>query len=134
MHGAGPAIPAEMAYQQWLVDPSTGGLLSILTPVFPDDASLMLLANQLRTFAHYFDGASVSDWLFIAPMRLRQKLESFLQVCWMEMVNCGYWKELDDNICRSFARSNAARRSALWMLQRWCRLPHFLCFHSWIVS
>lgn len=56
----------------------TQGLLSILTPVFPDEKTLNLLRNQLRTFSHFFAPHGVVEWVFVSPAASLGNLTRYL--------------------------------------------------------
>jgi hypothetical protein len=58
---AGGAALGRYLTEQWRVDPAAGGLLSILTPVFPDNDTLGLLGNQLRSVEALFDTSSIAE-------------------------------------------------------------------------
>ncbi len=53
-------------------------LLSILTPVYPDEHTLSLLRNQLRTFAAFADVASFGAWIMVTPADKLGTLQMFL--------------------------------------------------------
>lgn len=49
-----------------------------MTPVFPDELTLSLLRNQLRTFATFADIASFAAWLLVTPANSAEALTKFL--------------------------------------------------------
>lgn len=53
-------------------------LLTILTPVYPDEHTLSLLRNQLRTFAAFADIASFAAWVMVTPAAKLTTLQMFL--------------------------------------------------------
>lgn len=53
-------------------------LLSILTPVYPDEHTLGLLRNQLRTFAAFADIGSFAAWIMVTPAAKLATLQMFL--------------------------------------------------------
>jgi hypothetical protein len=53
-------------------------LLTILTPVYPDEHTLSLLRNQLRTFAAFADIASFAAWVMVTPAAKITTLQMFL--------------------------------------------------------
>lgn len=53
-------------------------LLTILTPVYPDKATLSLLRNQLKTFATFADIGSFAAWLLVVPADKAPALTAFL--------------------------------------------------------
>lgn len=50
----------------------------MLTPVFPDDHTLSLLRNQLRTFAAFVEVDSFAAWLMVCPAQHLPALRAFL--------------------------------------------------------
>ena len=53
-------------------------LLTILTPVYPDEHTLSLLRNQLRTFAAFADIDSFAAWVMVTPAAKLTTLQMFL--------------------------------------------------------
>jgi hypothetical protein len=53
-------------------------LLTILTPVYPDEHTLSLLRNQLRTFAAFADIGSFAAWVMVTPAAKLATLQMFL--------------------------------------------------------
>lgn len=53
-------------------------LLTILTPVYPDEHTLSLLRNQLRTFAAFADIGSFAAWIMVTPADKLATLQMFL--------------------------------------------------------
>mmetsp|Transcript_1620 Transcript_1620/g.4762 ORF Transcript_1620/g.4762 Transcript_1620/m.4762 type:complete len:408 (+) Transcript_1620:267-1490(+) len=58
--------------------PGPKGLITMLTPVFPDDHTLSLLRNQLRTFAAFVEVDSFAAWLMVCPAQHLPALRAFL--------------------------------------------------------
>ncbi len=54
------------------------GLLTVLTPVYPDSRTLGLLRNQLHTFATFADVESFAAWVLVAPADKVPALRAFL--------------------------------------------------------
>lgn len=50
----------------------------MLTPVFPDDHTLSLLRNQLRTFAAFVEVDTFAAWLMVSPAQQLPALRAFL--------------------------------------------------------
>lgn len=53
-------------------------LLSLLTPVYPDEHTLSLLRNQMRTFAVFVDIGSFAAWHMVVPDAKMAALQMFL--------------------------------------------------------
>jgi hypothetical protein len=63
----------------WLVDPSRGELLSIMTPIYPSEYEISLLGNQLRSFHKWFDHSEILEWLFVTPEHRMHEVGDFLE-------------------------------------------------------
>lgn len=64
---------------QWLVSARRDGVLSIMTPVFPDEENLSLLLNQLRSANKFVNMDSFKEWVFVTPEEYIPKLVHFLE-------------------------------------------------------
>jgi hypothetical protein len=64
---------------QWLVSARLDGVLSIMTPVYPDDENLSLLLNQLRSANKFLNMDSFREWVFITPEEHIPLLVHFLE-------------------------------------------------------
>lgn len=59
--------PPQDRSQPWLVNARKDGLLSIMTPVYPDNETMALLHNQLRSANKFLRMDSIREWILIAP-------------------------------------------------------------------
>ena len=65
--------------QQIAAQPASD-LLTILMPLEPSPQALGLLRNQLRTFAHFFDLASIAEILVVTPIEHKTEMQAFFQM------------------------------------------------------
>jgi len=79
--GRGAVYPMEEPKQrgQWLVPARQDGLMSILTPIYPDNATLSVLHNQLRTANKFLNMDTFKEWVFVTPEDQVEKLIDFLE-------------------------------------------------------
>lgn len=64
---------------QWRVAARKDGIMSIMTPVYPDNATLSLLSNQLRSANRFVDMDTFKEWLFITPQNKVDALVDYLE-------------------------------------------------------
>lgn len=64
---------------RWQVPARKDGLLSIMTPVFPDNATLSLLTNQLRSANKFMDMETFHEWMFVTPPEKVDTLVDYLE-------------------------------------------------------
>ena len=64
--------------QQRQVQPSSG-LLTILLPVGPDQQTLELLRNQLRTFGQHVNLSTIAEFLVVTPAEHKAEVTAFFR-------------------------------------------------------
>lgn len=64
---------------RWLVQARTDGLLTVMTPIYPDKQNLALLLNQLRSANQFLNMDSIKEWIFVTPKEKVPRMVNFLE-------------------------------------------------------